>query len=188
MQATSQEIDLSYIATIFPAIKELKDEQTAIKIASVWMNMFKQSKWEKIEDACFSPDIKERSLVGHVNATVVSALKISEVIEEFQNIKFDRELLLTFGLLHDVSKLVEYQPDGNGGYKKTEIGMKIQHGVMGAFNAFNAGFSVDILHLILTHTPQSKLKPMFKEGILFSYVDLCDADMLMFESGLPLFK
>ena len=94
---------------------------------------------------------------------------------------------MTIGLLHDVSKLLEYEPDGKGGYQRSSIGEKLQHGFYGAVLAREEGFSEEALHLILTHTPQSKMKPQYKEAILFSYMDLCDADMVFYERGLPLF-
>jgi len=179
-------IDKNEIARIFPVIKELKDQELGAKITGVWAELFNKSKWDGIEDACWSPGVNTQRLVDHINVTVLSALRISELIEQYQNIKFDRDIIITMGLLHDVSKIVEYEPDGAGGYKKSEIGEKIQHAVFGAISAYNMGLSLDIIHLILTHTPLSKMKPLMKEGILFTYVDSCDADMIHFENGLPI--
>ena len=48
---------------------------------------------------------------------------------------------------------------------------------MSAIVAHENGFDMDMLHMILTHTTDSKLRPVIKEAILFGYVDLCDWDL-----------
>ena len=60
---------------------------------------------------------------------------------------------------------------------RSEIAQKIQHGVMSAILAHENGFDMDMLHMILTHTSESKLRPVIKEAILFDYIDVCDWDM-----------
>lgn len=183
----NKKIDKEYLYKIFPILNELTDEKLIDTVIEIWDDIFQQSRWEKIEDACFSPEMKNQKLVDHINVATVGSLRISECIEQFQNIKFNKNLIIAFGLLHDVSKLLEYEPVESGIVKKSEIGETIQHGVMGAVCAQKYGLPLEYMHLILTHTPQSKMKPKIKEGILFSYVDLCDADMLHYENSLPLF-
>ena len=81
------------------------------------------------------------------------------------------------GLLHDVDKVIEYAYDETGALVKSEVAQKIQHGVMSAIVAHENGFHMDMLHMILTHTTDSKLRPVIKEAILLGYVDLCDWDL-----------
>ncbi|WP_101550096.1 MULTISPECIES: HD domain-containing protein [Anaerotruncus] len=181
--------DKSKIAELFPIIREIRNQDLADRIAAVWLRAWGMSKWERLEDACFNPDIQERDcrLVDHVNVTTIASLQMAKLIERYQGESFNYERILTIGLLHDVSKLLEYEPDGKGGYRRSFIGEKLQHGFYGAVLAREEGFTEETLHLILTHTPQSKMKPQYKEAILFSYMDLCDADMVFYERGLPLF-
>jgi len=96
----------------------------ADKIVNIWDKIFQMSKWDKIEDVCFSPDTKNQPLINHINVITIVALKMAEQIEMVQKIKFDKDLIITIGLLHGVSKLIKYQPDINNNYKKSEIGGK----------------------------------------------------------------
>ncbi len=181
------ELTKEKMGELFPCFMKVKDEKVANQILAVWQDMFGQGTWDSIEEINFCPGVNDYTLQGHINAVTEAAIEVAKVLSKTQGVQFDEQLLITLGLLHDVSKLVEYKPDGHGGSCKTELGEKIQHGAAGAICAEKHGFSLDVVHLILTHTPLSKIKPALKEGILFCYVDLADADALFFETGQPLF-
>lgn len=179
-------ITISYLEQVFPTFAQLSNEETKARVAAVYEEMFARCAWDSIEDACFSPALPDCRLVDHINAVMEATLAAARCIEKYQKISFDYDNIITLAMLHDSSKLVEYEPC-EGGCRETEIGKKIQHGVMGAMLAYQHGFSVDVMNQILTHTPRSKMKPTDKEGALFARIDLGDADMLHCENGLPLF-
>lgn len=176
-----------YLIRLFPAVQELEDAQILEKLAAVWDEMFQQSAWDTPEQACFSPDLPQYRLVDHVNVTIEGTLAVAACIEKHQHISFDRQSILILGVLHDASKLVEYEPAPGGGCAASEIGRTIQHGVMAACAARRHGFSLQVMNQILTHTPRSKMKPSDKEAVLFAHVDLSDADTLHILNQLPLF-
>lgn len=170
--------NVAYVARSMPAILQIADEKTREKVAAVWMAMLKRSGWKDLEEAKFKEGM-EASLASHVNATVESALAVSRIINKHYGIEFDEDLILTFGLLHDVDKVVEYERDADGRIVKSKTAQMIQHGVLSAILAHEAGFDEDMLHLILTHTPTQNMKPAFREGILFGYVDLCTWELVV---------
>lgn len=180
-------LDRAKMSEVFPIIDELKDQQFAQTITDIWSDLFERSMWNSVEEINFCPGINNFTLLSHINAATEGALALSRSIAKHQNISFDEDTVIALGLLHDVCKLLEYAPDGNGGCVKTELGRKLQHGAIGAIAAYNAGLSLDMVHLIFTHTPFSKLKPELKEGILFCYADLADADMLFADNHQPIF-
>lgn len=175
------------ISKYFPIIKNISNKSLTLKIAKVWFKVLSLSNWERIEDACFNPDVNNQKLIDHINVTTNCSFKVAMQINKHQGVHFDYDLLIALGLLHDVSKLLEYEPNGKSQCKKTIIGEKIQHGFFGGLAAIEEGLSLDIVHLVLTHTPQSKMKTNCKEGILFRYIDLCNCDMLYCEQGLQTF-
>lgn len=178
---------LKRMTTIFPLLDSLVDRDLAEKIARAWEFAEARGGWESIEQACFGPHLPMARLVDHVNAATESALCVCEVITKHQGIAFDTQLIVALGLMHDVCKVLEYEPDGQGGARVSEIGKHLQHGVVGGMLAQEVGMSLQMVHLVLTHTPQSTMQPNCIEGVLFSAVDLCDADMLHYTSGHPLF-
>lgn len=168
---------IKYLAAYFPSILKIEDKKTAAAIADVWMEMLRISIWDDISQARFKEGYDDVSLVSHVNSTVECALAVAGVVKKYHGIDFDEQKLITYGLLHDVDKVVEYVFDENGQLTVSEVGKKIEHGVMSAILAYNAGFDLEMLHLILTHTTSSAMRTEDKEGILYGYVDLCDWEL-----------
>ena len=175
------------MSELFPIIDELSDQNLAQTITDIWADLFEQSAWDSIEEMNFCPGINNFTLLSHINVATEGTLALSRSVTKHQNISFNEDMIIALGLLHDVCKLLEYAPDGRGGSVKTELGRKLQHGAIGAIAAYNAGLSLDMVHLIFTHTPFSKLKPEIKEGMLFCYADLADADMLFADNDQPVF-
>jgi len=181
------DVTMKFLKT-FPIGEKIGNKELLDQIARIWKRALEMSKWEKVEDVCFNTAIKDNQrLVDHVNVVSICSYEMGKTIEKYQGEMFDYDRLLALCLLHDVSKVLEFEPDGNGGFRNSDIGNYIQHGVYGAILAREEGMNVEMQHLILTHTPLSKLRPQFKEAILFSHIDLCDADMVFYERGLPLF-
>lgn len=180
-------LDRAKMSELFPLIDEIHDQHLADTVTQIWSDLFERSSWDAVEDLNFCPGVNKYTLLSHINVTTESTLRVSEIVTKHQGISFDHDTILVLGLLHDVCKLLEYESDGQGGSRKTELGRKLQHGAIGAIAAYDAGLSLDMVHLIFTHTPFSKLKPELKEGILFCYTDLADADMLFAESNQPIF-
>ena len=125
----------------------------------------------------FKEGMDDITLISHVNSSVECALSLARIIHKYHGCNFDEQRIIILGLLHDVDKVVEYVYDKDGKLVVSEIGRKIQHGVLTAMLAREAGFDVDMQHLILTHTHDQNMKPMWKEGVLFNYADLCDWEM-----------
>lgn len=180
-------LDRLKMSELFPSIDQLHDQNLAQIVTNIWSDLFDRSAWSSIEEINFCPGINNFTLASHINAATEGTLALSRIITKYQEVTFDEDTIITLGLLHDVCKLLEYAPDGKGGSVKTELGRKLQHGAIGAIAAYNAGLSLDMVHMIFTHTPFSKLKPEIKEGILFCYADLADADMLFSENNQPIF-
>lgn len=168
---------ISYLAQYLPAVGLIEDKKQAAAVADVWINMLKLSPWESIDQAKFKEGMDHVSLISHVNSTVECALAVSRIIKKYHGIECDEQRLIVLGLLHDADKAVEYEYNEAGDLVKSETAQKLQHGVLTAMLAREAGFDLDMLHLIITHTSDSNTKTALREGILFGYVDLCDWDM-----------
>ena len=60
----------------------------------------------------------------------------------------------------------------------SDLGTKIQHGVMSAMIARDCGFGLEMQHLLITHSPAQNMEPALKEGLIFAGVDKCDWDLV----------
>ena len=165
------------LAQYLPSLRDVADPATVQGIVQVWYTALDMSPWETFDQAKFKEGMDDITLISHVNSSVECALSLARIIHKYHGCNFDEQRIIILGLLHDVDKVVEYVYDKDGKLVVSEIGRKIQHGVLTAMLAREAGFDVDMQHLILTHTHDQNMKPMWKEGVLFNDADLCDWEM-----------
>lgn len=168
---------IEFLSRYLPCITQVEDKEKAAAVADVWRKALRMSPWETIDQAKFKEGMDHVSLISHVNSAIECALAMNRIIKKYHDVECDEQRLILFGLLHDVDKVVEYEYDGQGELVKSDIAKKIQHGVLSAMLAGEAGFDMDMIHLIITHTHDQNMKPAFREGILFGYADLCDWEM-----------
>ena len=175
----TQEEKIAYIAKDLPLIKEIKNAALAEQVADVWLRTIELSTWDSIAAMPFSNNFPERSLTEHVNLTTEAALMMARLMKKYHDIEIDEDELLAFALIHDVDKALKYASDGNGGVFVSEMGKQIQHGVMSAMIARDCGMSMKMQHLLITHSPQQNMKPAYREGLMFGFVDHCDWEMVI---------
>ena len=168
---------VDHLAQYLPSLRSVKDGETAGAVAEVWFKALEMSPWDSFEQAKFKEGMDDVTLISHVNSSIECALALAQIISKYHKCTFDEQRIIVLGLLHDVDKVVEYVYDEKGNLVISEIGKKIQHGVLTAMLAREAGFDLDMQHLIITHTHDQNMKPMYKEGVLFNYADLCDWEM-----------
>lgn len=175
--------DLDYVAAIFPEVDQISSAELRQKILEIWVDMWHESGWKRIEDAPKNPsNAGERPLYLHVRAVTQEALATAEIVKQLHDISYDRDVLVAAGLLHDVSKLVEYQP-GDGKATTSQKGKLIQHAVYAAHMAWAKGLPDEIVHIIISHTHNSNKRPSTWEGVVIHYVDYLDSDGLLWAAG-----
>lgn len=175
--------DIEYVASVFPEVEQITSEDLRRKVLEIWVDMWHESGWKRIEDAPKNPsNAGERPLYQHVRAVTQEALATAEIVKQLHKIGFDRDVLIAAGLLHDVSKLVEYQP-GEGKATTSQRGKLIQHAVYAAHKAWEKGLPDEIVHIIISHTHNSNKRPSTWEGIVIHYVDYLDSDALLWAAG-----
>ena len=114
--------------------------------------------------------------IQHTQATVAGAVALADVITRIQHEKVDYDVLICGAILHDVSKPVEYESyDENGCAVHSKEGDAYQHAFLGAAKAVEMGFPVEIVKIILCHTPQSTKKLGTIEGLLLMCGDHASA-------------
>jgi putative nucleotidyltransferase with HDIG domain len=92
-------------------------------------------------------------------------------------IDFDR--IYAGGLLHDVGKLLEIEPDGRGGYRKSLAGKYARHPVSGAILATECGLPGDVVNIIVCHAKEGEGRPQVVEAVLIHQADFATFDPLV---------
>jgi putative nucleotidyltransferase with HDIG domain len=171
------------IIQALPELALIQNETYRKVVIDIWEEAFVKSGWEKLEDVPKSGDVKEYSNLQHTRSVTLQAVACAEVIEKTYQFKIDKDILVTAALLHDISKVFEYDKEG----KKTKYGKLIQHAVYAAQKAEEHHLPLEVQHLIITHTGLSKIMPQTIEAIILHYVDYLDSDVLLHALNKPLF-
>ena len=169
----------------FPLLDTIKDGELATKVANIWYDLWKNSKWERIEDAIYNPLCPEVSLITHTRSVTHGAYEFAKITNEVYGDELNFDLLLVGALLHDVSKLLEYEP-GEDNAIKSKKGKLFQHGFLGAYQAFAEGLPDEVVHILICHTADSRVIPQTPEALIIYCVDVADADLNKLKNNAPL--
>jgi len=186
--ATASEARAARVRELFPAIAEIGSDELQRAVVDIWVEAWDESAWSELADVPKGVygGGPVRSLVEHVTGVTAGALAYARCMEEVHGWSYDRDLLLAAALLHDTSKVVETEPGPDGTPVVSEFGRLVQHGVWTAQRVLERGLGLDLAHMIVSHTPVSRTKPLNPEGIILYYVDMLDSDVLSLHAQLPL--
>jgi putative nucleotidyltransferase with HDIG domain len=184
-EVDSPGITVDEVLSTFPELAEIKDESLRLKVATIWREVFTESPWKSLQEVPKNPETLPLAitLVAHTRSVTRQALAIAEVAKEIHGLDYDRDVLIASANLHDVSKLVEYEPKDDGGAGLGEFGKKVQHGMYGVHEAFNHGLPLDVVHAIAVHTKHSHDLPRTWEALVVHYADYIDTDGLLMSQG-----
>jgi putative nucleotidyltransferase with HDIG domain len=181
------EASIEEIKKLFPELEKVKNGEWVQKTCEIWKTAIEKSKWEKIEDAKFGDyENPEISLVAHTRAVIRYALYCADIINDFHGyeVKIDFDVLIITCILHDVSKMLEYEPDPDGKpCRISETGRTYQHGFYGAHYAEAAGFPPSVTTAIINHTSFSRVMPSTIESVILFFADQVDAELHKFLHG-----
>ena len=180
-----KQYSIEEVAALFPEEALLKNRDWAKKVLEIWNEAYQRSKWDDMTEAWYNPLAPGISLVTHTRACVLGALGLVNVLEQLFGEKCDRDVLVASCLLHDVCKIVEYEPTPDGAHKGS-LGETYQHGFLSAFYAEREGFPEEVVSILISHTGESRKIPRSIEGLALYYADVADADFHRFLAGREL--
>lgn len=179
--------ELSTVSALLPEIDLIENAELRAAVAEIWFETWQDSPWQSLADVPKNSELPaHRKLVTHTRSVTRLALASAEIIKEHHGIDFDRDTLVAAAILHDVSKLLENEPEDGGRARKSRLGKLIQHGAFGMHKAWEKNLPLDLVHNILVHTRASRTLPATWEAILVHYVDYLDSDALLFDDGKKL--
>lgn len=183
----ADEADVQAVSAALPELEQVEDSETRQAIAEVWARMWRSGSWPDLESAAYSlhPDVT-CGVVEHTRAVVNAVVAAAKALQYVHGTQFDLQRLLTVALLHDVSKLIEYEPAPDGGKRASALGRMFPHAALGGFACLNQGLPVEVAQEVLTHTLISPTAPQSLEGVVLYYVDMACSDLLRYDASAPL--
>jgi putative nucleotidyltransferase with HDIG domain len=168
-------------------LARIRDGELRGKVVETFVLACRRGHWESVEALKKMPftlltDPLGVGFVEHTIAVTEGAAALGRAQAETYAqmpyaIDFDR--LYAGGLLHDVGKLLEIEPDGRGGYRKSLPGKYARHPVSGAILASECGLPGDILNIIACHAKEGEGRPQVVETVLIHKADFATFDPLL---------
>ena len=165
----------------------IKDPELRAKVVKAFVLACERGGWPSVDELKRVPftlltDPLGVSFVEHTIAVTEGAAALGRAQAEAYAklpyaIDFDR--LYAGGLLHDVGKLLEIEPDGKGGFRKSLPGQYARHPVSGAILAAECGLPGAILNIIVCHAKEGEGRPQVVEAVLIHQADFATFDPLV---------
>lgn len=185
------------IKELLPEVVEIENPKMQQGVIDIWLDIAAAASWERFED--IPKNLKSergRPLLSHIRGTTLMALSLAEIAKKLHGTPYDRDILISACLLHDVSKILEIEPDPEGTPvsdavlpgRKSEIGKSLPHGAYAAHMVLEKGLPFRLAHLVITHTNDCNVKGVGWEASLLFYADFANTDAGIIPTGAKLYS
>lgn len=165
------------IESVFPEIEAIEDDALRTAVSSAWtsaagvngieIDELEAVPWYPPAQLELGLDADDVLLVDHVRDVIECALGLAESLSDrAYTPDVDVDTVLAGALVHDVSKLYEFD-----GMDETEIERLLGHPHFGVAIAARANLPVEVIHVILAHTPRTAVEPATIEAELVRRAD-----------------
>jgi hypothetical protein len=176
---TKQDIEKLFGAQL----AKIQDAGLRAKTVEVWVEGAKRGGYQSVDQLTKMPftlltNARGVNFIEHTIAVTEGALALARSQEAAYRAlpyKIDFDRLVAGGLLHDVGKLVEIEPDGAGGYRKSHNGKCL----VGA-----AGMPDEMVNVVACHAKEGEGRPQVIETVFIHQADFATFDpLVMMEKG-----
>lgn len=182
---------MSAVTEVFPELNLIQDQSLRKGVEEIWEEIFSEMPWNSIHDVPKgSKATAGEGLVEHIRSVTNMAVAICEVARQYSGRDYNRDLLLAACLLHDASKPVELEPitsteskESSKAFRKSAIGENVQHGVYTAHKVMQRELPLELVNLIITHTPLSGVRSRTWEAAALFYADFAETDATLSKGG-----
>lgn len=181
------------IESVFGSILErIGDKGLRDKVVKAWVLAGERGGWKSMDDLRAMPftlltNTRGVNFIEHTIAVTEGAYGLAKAQEAACRelpYKIDYDRLLAGGLLHDVGKLLEFERDEQGNFRKSRSGMCARHPISGTYIAAEVGLPDEILNTIACHAKEGDGRPQVVETVLIHQADFGTFNpLVMMEKG-----
>jgi putative nucleotidyltransferase with HDIG domain len=173
-------------------LDSIKNGEIRAKVVRTFVLACERGNWRSVDDLKRIPftlltDPLGVSFIEHTIAVTEGAAALGRAQSEAYAklpyaLDFDR--LYAGGLLHDVGKLLEIEPDGKGGWRKSRSGQCARHPISGAILAAEAGCDDELVNTVACHAKEGDGRPKVIETVFIHQADFATFDpLVLLEAG-----
>lgn len=174
---------------LFPEFRLIKDPDLRAKCLDTYELALQEGGW-KPDDLAEIPftlllNPCPCSYVEHVRAVTLCAVRAAEVFAEVygDRLPVRMDLLVAGALLHDVGKLLEYEPRDDGMTVQSYNGAMLRHPFSGMALAAQCGLPLEVQHIIAGHAGEGDKMDRITEATLVNHADF--TSFHSFQRALP---
>jgi putative nucleotidyltransferase with HDIG domain len=180
------------VAKLFAAqLEKISDRGLRDRVVETWVKGCERGGWKNVDDLKKMPftlltDCRGVSFIEHTIAVTDGALALAKAqMDTYAKVPYriDLDRLVAGGLLHDVGKLMEIEPDGAGGYRKSHSGMCARHPISGAILAAEMGCDQELVNTIACHAKEGDGRPQVVETVFIHQADFATFNPLVMLKG-----
>lgn len=164
----------SDISGLIPEIGRIGDSDLRMKVVHVWDVALERSAFDDLSAIPFTLLIEDLddTLVEHTRRVTRAAIAAAEARGDL-----DMDTVTAGAVLHDVGKVLEYEPRPDGSVGKSEMGQRLRHPVSGAALAQELGLPLAVVHIIAAHAGEGNMVSRTPEAILIHHCDMTDFEI-----------
>jgi len=167
----------------FPEIDDIEDEALRAAVVEAWVTAMAETETDDLRAVQWLPPemarlgLEDEPLVDHVRDVAAGAVALAELLVSRRGTAVDLDTVLAGALVHDVSKLYEFDDGG-----ETAVGDLLGHPHFGVHVAEGADLPVEIAHIVLSHSDMSAVDPATIEAALVQQADRAAAAAIRIEA------
>jgi len=173
-------------------LRKIKKKEVREQVIQAWLLGCERGGYQKVTQLKRMPftlltETKGVNFIEHTIAVTEGAVALAKVQEKAYRklpYKVDMDRLVAGGLLHDVGKLLEIEPDGKGGWRKSHSGKCARHPISGAILAAEVGCDEELVNTVACHAKEGDGRPQVLETVLIHQADFATFNpLVMLKAG-----
>ena len=168
-------------------LEKISDESLRQRVVDTFTEGCKRGGWASIEQLEKMPftlltETCGINFIEHTIAVTEGAYALYMAQKETYRAMpypIDSDRLVAGGILHDVGKLMEIEPDGQGGFRKSYAGKCARHPISGAVLGGQMGLPDELINIIGCHAKEGESRPQVPETVLIHLADFATFDPLV---------
>ena len=168
-------------------LDQIQDPMIRGKTMRAWALGCEKGGWDSVDQLkqmpfTLSTDTYGVNFIEHILAVTYGAMGLANAQRDnYANppyqINMDR--VIAGALLHDLGKLLEIEPDGSGGFRKSLAGKHTRHPILGTILATEVELPGEYLNIIACHSTEGEGRPQVIETILIHQADFATFNPLI---------
>jgi len=185
------------LADVFPSYDEIDDPALRAGVRDAYALALAETGWDDLRAVPWLPDeqarlgLPDETNVEHVNDVAALATALAdELLARRPGLGLDRDIVVAGALVHDISKLYEFSPEGAAAGDgraadatdadatdddRSSVGTDyydlLGHPYVGVHVCEAAGLPVALSHIVLSHTGRTSVEPATPEAEVVKRAD-----------------